>query len=108
MTRAEILSEIKQAEEEAKKMVMLANEIKTRKISEAKVQSKEIIKQAEEEAASYSAAEISKTKEQNKKERDEIIEKGLKAAEDVKARARKNVAKANKFILAEFERAVNA
>ncbi len=108
MTRAEILSEIKQAEEEAKKMVMLANEAKTQRISEAKIQSREIIKQAEEEATKYYVSEINRAKEQIKKERETITEKGLKTAEDVKARARKNIAKANKFILAEFERAVNA
>ena len=38
-------------EEEAKKLVIQANEVMTQKISEAKVQSREIIKKAEEEAA---------------------------------------------------------
>ena len=108
MTRAEILSEIKQAEEEAKKLVIQANEARTLKISEARAQSREIIKNAEEKASQYSVSEISRAREKVKNERELIIEKGLKAAEDVKGKARKNIPKANKFILTEFERAVNA
>lgn len=108
MTRAEILSEIKRAEEEAKKLVIQANEARAQKISEAKAQSREIIKNTEEKAAQYSVSEISSAREKVKKERELIIEKGRKAAEDVKSRARKNIPKANNFILTEFERAVNA
>jgi V/A-type H+-transporting ATPase subunit G/H len=108
MSRAEILSEIKQAEEEAKKYILLANDAKAKKISEARAQSREIIKKAEGDAALFSTSETSKAREIAKKEREKSTEKGKKESQDIKTKARKNIPKANKFILTEFERAVNA
>ena len=108
MTRAEILSEIKRAEEEAKKLVTQANEARDKKIIEAKAQSREIIKKSEEDAFQYSAAEINKARDVIKKEKEKIISKGLSDAEEIKKKSRKNIPNANKFILTEFERAANA
>jgi V/A-type H+-transporting ATPase subunit G/H len=105
MTRAEILSEIKRAEEEAKNVVAQANEAKNQRISEAKAQARELIKKAEEDAARYAADEVSKAREIIKQEREAIIEKGTLEAENIKKKARKNITKATKFILTEFERA---
>ncbi|MFZ3059937.1 MAG: ATP synthase archaeal subunit H [Candidatus Methanoperedens sp.] len=108
MTRAEILSDIRQAEEEAKKLVLQANEARNQKINEAKAKSREIIKKAEEETLEYAAAEINKAREVIKEEREKIVEKGVSEAEDIKKKANKNIPKATKFILTEFERAANA
>lgn len=108
MSRAEILSGIKQAEEEANKFILLANEAKAKKISEARAKSREINNKAQDDSALYSTSETSKAREIAKKEREEIVENGKKEAQDIKNKARKNIAKANKFILTEFERAVNA
>ncbi|MBU4492723.1 MAG: ATP synthase archaeal subunit H [Euryarchaeota archaeon] len=105
MTRAEILSEIKRAEEEAKNLVAQANEARNQRISEAKVQARDILKKAEEEALRYAASEISRAREIIKEEREKIVEKGAEVAEDIKNKARKNITKATKFILTEFERA---
>jgi V/A-type H+-transporting ATPase subunit G/H len=108
MSRAEILSGIKQAEEEANKFILLANEARTKKISEARAQSREIIKKGQEESALYSTSETGKAREIAKKEREKIVENGKKEAQDIKNKARKNITKANNFILTEFERAFNA
>ncbi len=108
MTRAEILSEIKRAEEEAKNLVARAVEAKTQRISEAKAKAREIIKKAEEENHEYAASELSKAREIIKEEREKLVEKGAEEALDIKKKANKNVAKATKFILTEFERAANA
>jgi len=108
MSRAEILSGIKQAKEEANIFILQANEAKAKKISEARARSREIITKAQEDAALYSTLETGKAREIAKKEREQIVENGKKEAQDIKTRARKNVAKANQFILTEFERAVNA
>ncbi len=108
MARAEILSEIKQAEEEARKLVIRSDEARTQKISEARAHSKEIISKAEDDAAQMWSLEINRVKLELRKERETVIEKGIKEAEEIKARARKNISKANDFILNEFERAVNA
>ncbi|MFA4935460.1 MAG: ATP synthase archaeal subunit H [Candidatus Methanoperedens sp.] len=108
MTRAEILSEIKRAEEEAKNIVARAVEAKNQKISEAKAQSREILKKSGEEADEYAATELSKARKIIKEEREKLVQKGADEALDIKNKANKNIAKATKFILTEFERAANA
>ncbi len=108
MTKAEILSEIKVAEEEAKTSVARAIEAKKKKLSEAQAQSRDIIRGAEEEAHKYADSEVSKAKALIKEEREKIIQKGKTEAEAIKAKAKNNVPNATKFILTEFERAVDA
>ena len=108
MTKAEILSEIKVAEKEAKALVARAIETKNKKITEAQAQSRDIIRSAEEEARKYADSEIDKAKALIKEEREKIILKGKADADAIKAKAKKNVVNATKFILTEFERAVDA
>jgi len=108
MTRAEILSEIKQAEEEAKAIVVKTNELKNKKISEASARSREIIREAEEEAQISADSEINESKKLIKGERENIVQKGASEALEMKNRAKKNVDKATEFILTEFERATDA
>ncbi len=108
MTRAEILSEIKRAEDEAKGLVVLAHEARNKKINEGKLQAAEILKSAEEEAAKYYISEIGKAREESKIEKEKLIKKGYQEAEEIKAKAKKNISKATKFIVTEFERAANA
>lgn len=108
MTRAEILSEIKLAEDEAKGSVTQANAARNQKIIEAKEKAREILKSTEEEAAQYFTSEITRTKEEMKKEKEKIIKKGYQEAEEIKSKAKKNISNATKFILTEFERAANA
>ena len=108
MTRAEILSDIKRAEEDAKAIVAGAMEAKNRKISEARGQAKEIINKAGEEAAQKAEIQISEARKKIQKEKEEIIKKGTTEAEEIKKKAKKNITKATKFIFTEFERAANA
>lgn len=108
MTRAEILSQIKQAEEEAKAKVVIANESKNKKISDASAQLREIIRKAEEDARSSADSELNEAKKVIKGEREKIVQKGVSDAIEIKNTAKKNVDKAVSFILNEFERATDA
>ncbi len=108
MTRDEILSEIKRAENEAKTMVAAANEAKNRKIAEAGAQAREIMRKAEEDARKYTEAEITAARKKIKEEREKVIAKGIEEASQVKKKAMNHVAKATNYILTEFERAVDA
>ena len=108
MTRAEILSQIKMAEEEAKATVVKTNESKNKKISDATAQSREIIRKAEEDARISSESEINEAKKIIKGEREKIVQKGVSDAIEIKNKAKKNIDKAVTFILNEFERATNA
>ncbi len=108
MTRAEILSEIKKAEEEAKASVAKTIELKNKKISEASAKSREILRKTEEEAQTSADSEISQAKKLIKGEREKIVQKGVSEALEMKNKAKKNIDKATQFILTEFERAANA
>jgi len=108
MTKAEILSRIKMAEEEAKATVAAAIETKSRKISDATAQSREIIRKAEEEARLNADSEIIEAKKLIKGEREKIVNKGVSDALEIKNKAKKNIEKATQFILTEFERTADA
>ena len=108
MTKAEILSDIKQAEDEARTMVVRAHEDRNKKVNEAKSQAREILKSAEEEAAQYFVSEINKAKNESKIEKEKLTKKGYQEAEEIKSKARKNISYATKFILTEFESVANA
>jgi V/A-type H+-transporting ATPase subunit G/H len=108
MTRAEILSEIKKAEEEAKTSVAKTIELKNKKISEASARSREIIRKAEEDAQISADSEISEAKKVIKGEREKIVQKGVSEALAMKNEAKNNIDKAMQFILTEFERAADA
>ena len=108
MTRAEILSQIKTAEEEAKATVAKGNESKNKKISDAAAQSREIIRKAEEDARVSADSEINEAKKVIKGEREKIVQKGVSDAIEIKNKAKKNIDKAVTFILTEFERATDA
>lgn len=108
MTRAEILSGIKQAEEDVKAMVEKATEDKNKKIADARVQSKDLLRKAEEEAARNAETIVNEARIKIRNEKEEIIKAGLKEAQALKEKAKKNVTKGTKFILTEFERAANA
>ena len=108
MTRAEILSRIKMAEEDAKATVAAAIETKSRKISDATAQSREIIRMAEEEARLSADSEIIEAKKLIKGEREKIVHKGVSDALEIKNKAKKNIEKATQFILTEFERTADA
>jgi V/A-type H+-transporting ATPase subunit G/H len=108
MTRAEILSRIKMAEEEAKATAAKANESKNKKISDATAQSREIIRKAEDDARSSAESEINEVKKVIKGEREKIVQKGVSDSIEIKNKAKKNIDKAVNYILTEFERATNA
>ncbi len=108
MTKIEILSEIKRAEDEVKTLVAGANEAKNKKMSEAQAQSREIIRKAGEEARKNAESEINAARKKIREEREKIIQKGVQEASEIKKKAKKNVAKATEYILTEFERTVDA
>lgn len=108
MTRVEILSEIKKAEDDAKTLVSRAVETKNQKVAEGKVLSKDSIIKAEEEALAYAESQLKAAREDIKKEKDQIVNNGKIQAQAAKEKASKNIGKAVKFMLSEFERVANA
>jgi V/A-type H+-transporting ATPase subunit G/H len=106
MAKNEILSEIKKAEESAKSMVDDAIDSKNKRISDARAESREILRQAEIDA--HKAAQDS-FKEGEKKileERDKIVNDGEKNAIAMSQKAQANIDKSVNYLVQEFERAV--
>ena len=107
MPKNEILSEIKKAEENAKKMIDEAIEMKNKRISDARAEAREILKQAEVDSHKASQDSFKSGEEKVLVERDRIIKDGEENALAMAQKAQANVVKAVDYLLIEFERAVH-
>lgn len=108
MTKADILSQIKKAEEDSRTMISEANNAKTKKILEAKEHSRELINEAKKESATIADQKISHAKEKIRSEKEKMLKEGVAAAESIKSKANRNVAKATEYLVEQFERSIHA
>ena len=107
MAKNEILSEIKKAEENAKKMIDEAIEIKNKRISDARAEAREILKQAEVDSHKAAQDSFKSGEEKILVERDRIVKDGEENALAMAQKAQSNVDKAVDYLITEFERAVH-
>ncbi len=107
MAKNEILSEIKKAEENAKKMIDEAIEIKNKRISDARAEAREILKQAEVDSHKAAQDSFKSGEEKILVERDRILKDGEQNALAMAQQAQANVDTAVNYLLTEFERAVH-
>ncbi|MFQ5892452.1 MAG: hypothetical protein ACE5HW_06630 [Candidatus Methanofastidiosia archaeon] len=106
MMKTEILLEIKEAENEAKRIAEEAQERKQKIISDAKKKVMKIIREAEssEEVSKFITKSVAKIEiVKNKK-----LEEGLREVEKLRRKALKNVKKASKILVREYERYIDA
>lgn len=108
MTKAEILLQIKKAEEDAKSIVSEGKEANNTKIIRARNQAREILENAKRESIENAEQKIAQAKEQMKIHKEDMIKKGLAEAEAVKTKADKNVTKSTEFLIDKFERSIYA
>jgi V/A-type H+-transporting ATPase subunit G/H len=106
MAKNEILSEIKKAEESAKSMVDDAIDSKNKRISDARAESREILRQAEIDAHKAAQDSFKVGEEKILEERDKIVNDGEKNALAMSQKAQANIDKSVKYLVQEFERAV--
>jgi V/A-type H+-transporting ATPase subunit G/H len=106
MAKNEILSEIKKAEESAKSMVDEAVDYKNKRISDARAESREILKQAEIDAHKAAQDSFKVGEEKILEERDKIVNDGEKNALAMSQKAQANIDKSVNYLVQEFERAV--
>jgi V/A-type H+-transporting ATPase subunit G/H len=107
MAKNEILSEIKKAEENAKKMIDEAIELKNKRISDARAEAREILKQAEVDSHKAAQDSFKSGEEKILVERDGILKDGKQNAIAMAQKAQANVDKAVDYLVKEFERAVH-
>ncbi len=106
MAKNEILSEIKKAEESAKSMVDQAVDSKNKRISDARAEAREILKQADIDAHKAAQDSFKVGEEKILEERDKIINDGEKNALAMSQKAQANIDKSVNYLVQEFERAV--
>jgi V/A-type H+-transporting ATPase subunit G/H len=106
MAKNEILSEIKKAEESAKSMVNEAIDSKNKRISDARAEAREILRQAEIDAHKAAQDSFKVGEEKILEERDKIVNDGEKNAIAMSQKAQANIDKSVNYLVQEFERAV--
>jgi V/A-type H+-transporting ATPase subunit G/H len=106
MAKNEILSEIKKAEESAKSMVDDAIDTKNKRISDARAEAREILRQAEIDAHKAAQDSFKVGEEKILEERDKIVNDGEKNALAMSQKAQANIDKSVNYLVQEFERAV--
>lgn len=108
MTKAEILAQIKKAEEDAKTIISEAKELKIKKIEESKNKAREFIRNAETESVQSAEQKIVQAKERFASEKENMLHEGLANAESTKSSASNNIEKATKYLIEQFERTIHA
>ncbi|MCD4801036.1 MAG: ATP synthase archaeal subunit H [Methanococcoides sp.] len=108
MAKDKILSEIKEAEQSAAKMVDEGLKNKSERIIAARAEAREIIKQAETDAAQSAQNALKSAEETIKHESEDIISKGVNEAKKISDKAEGNVDKAVENLVTEFERTIHA
>jgi V/A-type H+-transporting ATPase subunit G/H len=108
MAKDKILSEIKDAEGNARKMVENGVKSKYDRINSARAEAREIIKQAEADAHRSAQNAIKSAEEALASEKESIVKAGRAEAEATIQKASSKVDKAVDMLLTEFERAVHA
>jgi len=106
MANNEILSEIKMAEEDAKKAVSEATDEKNKKIAKARAEARQILEDGEEEAVKAAQNALRSGETEIGAKRNKIIDDGVREAESVAVKSQSNIPKAVEFLLEEFEREI--
>ncbi|MBW6517886.1 MAG: ATP synthase archaeal subunit H [ANME-2 cluster archaeon] len=108
MTKAEILSQIKKAEEDSESIISQANELKTKRIQDAKNQSRVLIENAQKDSQMIGEKKIAQAKTGIVSDKEKLLKEGFDIAESIKSKAKKNLPKATENLMEQFERAVHA
>ncbi len=108
MAKDKILSEIKQAEANARKMVDGALKEKAERTTKARVEAREIIKQAEVDAHRSAQSTLKSAEHELASEKQKIIMKGKEEATVVSKNSKAKVDTAVENLISEFERAIHA
>lgn len=108
MAKNEILSEIKKAEENARNIVDAAAKNKSERITSARAEAREIVKQAEIDAHESAQKSLRSAEEAIKEEKAKIISAGEVDAKAIVEKTQVNVDKAVDLLVSEFERAIHA
>jgi vacuolar-type H+-ATPase subunit H len=105
--KAELLQQIKDAEERVRQMVKEAEERRKQLQAEGKRRAIEKTERSETQLREHLDSEMAAARAKIDKKKRAILDKGAAKAEDLAAAARKNIGSAKEFVLTEFERAID-
>ncbi|MDK2825059.1 V/A-type H+-transporting ATPase subunit G/H [Methanolobus vulcani] len=108
MAKEKILSEIKEAEDNAHKMVDDGIKRKNDRIASARAEAREIIKQAEVDAQKSAQSAMKSAEESITSDKAKIVENGGSEAKTIASSASSKIDEAVTLIINEFERAIHA
>ncbi len=108
MGKAEILNDIKKAEEKVRAMALDAEEKRKQLQADGKRKAIEIMDTAEAATRAKNDAKLAKAKAEVGARKKVIMEEGAKNASALVTEARKKMTSAKEFVLSEFERAADA
>ena len=108
MASNELLSEIKNAEEDAKKAVNEALEKKKILISKANNEAKTIIEDGNKDIIKKVSEYMISGEKKLENEKDEIIKKGLEKGENLQKKCQSNLLKAIEYLLKEFKKEIQS
>jgi len=106
--KAGILQQIKIAEEKVRAVTKEAEEKRKQLQAEGKRRSIEKIESAEAALRKEIDSKMSEARSRVERRRKAMLDEGARRAESVAADARQKMGKAKEFVLAEFERAIDA
>lgn len=108
MEKAEILQQIKDAEEKVRIATKEAEERRKQLQAEGKRRSIEKLESAEAALRKELDSRISEAKSRIDTQKKALLDEGTRKAEALTSNARQRMGKAREFVLTEFERAVDA
>lgn len=108
MAKDKILSDIKEAEGNARRMVEEGIKQKNERIASARSEAREILKQAEIDAQTSAKSALKSAEESLASEKETLIQDGQTEAAQISKAAESKGDEAVQNLLAEFERAIHA
>ncbi len=105
--KIEVLKDIKNAEEDYKKMISQAQEQRRTFITSADLEADNLIQKAQEDAEEFKKQQIADARNQSVMKRDRIVSEGKANAMALESRGRQNLAKAVDLLVTRFKEQLN-
>lgn len=105
--KIEVLKDIKNAEEDYKKMISQAQERRKTLVASAELEADNLIQKAQEDAEEFKKQQIADARSQATMKHDKIISDGKAEAVALESRGRQNLAKAVDLLVKRFKEQLN-
>lgn len=105
--KIEVLKDIKNAEEDYKKMISQAQERRKTLVASAELEADNLVQKAQEDAEEFKKQQITDARSRAQMKHDKIISDGKAEAVALESRGRQNLAKAVDLLVTRFKEQLN-